>query len=278
MLIIKDIKNLKSYINQYKSNNQSIGLVPTMGALHHGHGALIKSSKEHNQKTIVSIFVNPKQFNNKEDLDSYPISRGDDYEYCVAYNVDVIFEPTENEIYPKNFKLIKNTFFNDILCDIQRPHHFDGVITIVSQLINIIVPNKIYFGLKDFQQFKIIDKLIYKNFPQIEIFGIETVRNENGLALSSRNKLISQPNREIYKNFIISINNFFKSLNSEMEIKEGNLLLAKFIKEESHEIKNFEYYEFRSDADLSLKGQIKNSRLFFSFYLSTIRVIDNIKL
>ena len=278
MLIIKDIKNLKDYINQYKSENQSIGLVPTMGALHDGHGALIKSSKEHNQKTIVSIFINPKQFNNKEDLSTYPINKGNDYDYGIANNVDVIFEPDEIEIYPDNFKSTKNIFYNNILCDVHRPHHFDGVITIVSELLKIVSPNKIYFGLKDYQQFKIIEKLIEKEFSQIEIYGIETVRDENGLALSSRNKLINQPNKEIYKSFINSINEFVLSLNPDTKIKDANELVEKFLQENSYEIKKFEYHEFRSLEALSLEGQIKNSRLFLAFYIHATRLIDNIKI
>ena len=277
MLIIKDIKNLKNYINQYKSENQSIGLVPTMGSLHDGHGALIKSSQEHNQKTIVSIFINPKQFNNKEDLSSYPISKGNDYDYAINNNVDVIFEPHETEIYPENFKSTKNIFHKDILCDLFRPHHFDGVITIVRELINIVSPNKIYFGLKDYQQFKIIEKLIEKEFSQIKIYGIETVRDESGLALSSRNKLINQPNKEIYKNFISSTYKFISSLNPDIDIKDANQLLIKFLKENFYQINKFEYHEFRLAEDLSLKGQIKHSRLFLAFYLQTIRVIENLK-
>ncbi len=278
MLIIKDINNLKDYINQYKSENQSIGLVPTMGSLHDGHGALIKSSKEHNQKTIVSIFINPKQFNNKADLEAYPINKGNDYDYGIANNVDVIFEPDEIEVYPNNFQSTKNISFNDILCDLHRPNHFDGVVTVVKQLLNIVSPNKIYFGLKDYQQFRIIEKLIEKEFSQIEIYGVETVRDENGLAMSSRNKLINQPNKEIYKNFISSINDFVSSLNSEIEIKDANKLLEKFLKENSHQIKKFEYHEFRSIQDLSLEGQIKKSRLFLAFYIHATRVIDNIKI
>ena len=278
MLIIKDINNLKDYINQYKSKNQSIGLVPTMGALHEGHRALVKSSKEHNQKTIISIFVNPKQFNNKEDFSTYPISKGNDYDFGITNNVDVIFEPNEAEMFPHDFKSIKNSFYNNILCDLHRPYHFDGVITVVKELLHIIAPNKIYFGLKDYQQFKIIEKLIDRDFSQIEIYGIETVRDENGLALSSRNKLINYSNKKVYEHFITSINKFTLSIDPNIEIKDGNKLLENFLSENIYEIKNFEYCEFRSVKDLSLNGKIMNARLFFAFYLLKTRVIDNIKI
>jgi pantoate--beta-alanine ligase len=277
MLIIKDINNLKNYINQYKSENRSIGMIPTMGALHDGHGALIKSSKEHNDKTIISIFINPKQFNNTDDLSSYPINKGSDYDYAIKNNVDIVFEPDQKEIYPKNFQSIKNSFYKNILCDLHRPGHFDGVITVVNELLNLTSPNKVYFGLKDYQQFKIIEKLIDKNFSNIQIYGVETVRDQDGLALSSRNKFINKPNRIIYINFINTLNKFILSIDPETEIKDANQKLDKFIKENIDQIKKLEYCEFRSIQDMSINDKVKNSRLFTAFYILGTRLIDNLK-
>tara|TARA_B100001093_G_scaffold518003_1_gene601323 strand:- start:490 stop:1326 length:837 start_codon:yes stop_codon:yes gene_type:complete len=277
MLIIKDINNLKNYINQYKSENHSIGMIPTMGALHDGHGALIKSSKEHNDKTIISIFINPKQFNNTDDLSSYPINKGSDYDYAIKNNVDIVFEPDQKEIYPKNFQSIKNSFYKNILCDLHRPGHFDGVITVVNELLNLTSPNKVYFGLKDYQQFKIIEKLIDKNFSNIQIYGVETVRDQDGLALSSRNKFINKPNRIIYINFINTLNKFILSIDPETEIKDANQKLDKFIKENIDQIKKLEYCEFRSIQDMSINDKVKNSRLFTAFYILGTRLIDNLK-
>ena len=277
MLIIKDINKLKNYINQYKFENHSIGLIPTMGSLHDGHGALIKSSKEHNDRTIVSIFINPKQFNNKDDLSSYPINKGSDYDYAIKNNVDIVFEPDQKEIYPKNFQSIKNSFYKNILCDPHRPGHFDGVITVVNELLNLTSPNKVYFGLKDYQQFKIIEKLIDKSFSNIQIYVVETVRDQDGLALSSRNKLINKPNREIYINFINTLNKFILSIDPETEIKDANQKLDKFTKENINQIKKLEYCEFRSIQDMSMNGKVKNSRLFTAFYILGTRLIDNLK-
>jgi pantoate--beta-alanine ligase len=277
MLIIKDINNLKNYINQYKSENRSIGMIPTMGALHDGHGALIKSSKEHNDKTIVSIFINPKQFNNKDDLSSYPTNKGSDYDYAIKNNVDIVFEPDQKEIYPEDFQSIKNSFYKNILCDLHRPGHFDGVITVVNELLNLASPNKVYFGLKDYQQFKIIEKLIDKSFSDIQIYGVETVRDQDGLALSSRNKLINKPNREIYINFINTMNKFISNFDPETEIQDANQKLNSFIKETIDQIKKFEYCEFRSVEDMSMNGKVKNSRLFMAFYILNTRLIDNLK-
>ena len=277
MLIIKDINNLKNYISQYKSENHSIGVIPTMGSLHDGHGALIKTSKEHNDKTIVSIFINPKQFNNNDDLSSYPVNKGNDYDYAIENNVDLVFEPDQKEIYPENFKSIKNSFYQNILCDLHRPGHFDGVITVVNEFLNLIQPNKVYLGLKDYQQFKIIEKLILKSFSDIQIYGVETIRDQDGLALSSRNKLINKPNREIYINFIDSVKKFISTIDPEADIKDTNRQLENFIKENIIQIKKFEYCEFRSTEDMSLNGKIKNSRLFLAFYILSTRLIDNLK-
>jgi pantoate--beta-alanine ligase len=252
-------------------------MIPTMGALHDGHGALIKSSKEHNDKTIISIFINPKQFNNTDDLSSYPINKGSDYDYAIKNNVDIVFEPDQKEIYPKNFQSIKNSFYKNILCDLHRPGHFDGVITVVNELLNLTSPNKVYFGLKDYQQFKIIEKLIDKNFSNIQIYGVETVRDQDGLALSSRNKFINKPNRIIYINFIKTLNKFILSIDPETEIKDANQKLDKFIKENIDQIKKLEYCEFRSIQDMSINDKVKNSRLFTAFYILGTRLIDNLK-
>ena len=278
MLIIKDISNLNTYLKAYKSNNYKIGLVPTMGGLHQGHRSLFEASREHNEKTIVSIFLNPKQFNNDEDLRTYPTNKGNDYDFCVKNNIDVIFEPTQDEIYPTNFKSLKNINFNNILCDNFRPGHFNGVVTVVSELFKIIEPLNTYFGFKDFQQFKIIESLAKEKFPHIKVNGIETVRDENGLALSTRNNLLNSFNREIYKNFIDSLRNFTNSLETDLENKDANTLIKNFIEENKNTLNKFEYHEFRSSSDLTLNGTIKNSRLFFAFYLDTIRIIDNFKI
>ena len=128
MLIIKDISNLQSYLTAYQNRKYSIGFVPTMGALHKGHGDLIRKSKNDNHKTIVSIFVNEKQFNSKEDFNSYPRNKGLDYDFCSDNDVDLLFEPSAEEIYNKDETILKNNNYNNILCDKYRKGHFDAVI------------------------------------------------------------------------------------------------------------------------------------------------------
>ena len=278
MLIIKDIVNLQAYLKTYKLNNEKIGFVPTMGGLHEGHGNLIKSSQENNDKTIVSIFLNPKQFNNIEDLKRYPVNKGDDYDYCLKNKIDIIFEPNEYEIYPLNYKLIKNNFFQNILCDKFRPGHFDGVVSVVSELFKIIEPSNAYFGYKDYQQFKIIDQLAKKKFSKIIIKGVETVRDAMGLAFSTRNNLLNSNSKEIYSKFIFNMKNFINSLDSGLENSTANNLVRDFIKDTNTGIGKFDYHEFRSDPDLSLKGTINDSRFFLAFYLNSTRLIDNFKI
>ena len=165
MLIIKDIPNLRLYLKAFKEKGYATGYVPTMGALHDGHGSLIDKSHNDNQKTIVSIFVNEKQFNDARDFESYPRNKGDDYNFCEEHKVDIIFEPSTEEIYPKDYQPILNSYYQNILCDKYRPGHFDGVVTVLNQLFSIIQSDKVYFGEKDFQQLKIVESLIKKDFP-----------------------------------------------------------------------------------------------------------------
>ena len=133
MLIIKDIYNLQTYFNAYRDKGYSIGYVPTMGALHEGHRSLIEKSCNDNQKTIISIFINEKQFNDVQDFEAYPRNKGDDYNFCEKYNVDIIFEPSTEEIYPEEYKSIQNSHFKNILCDQYRPVQIDSVVNDLHQ-------------------------------------------------------------------------------------------------------------------------------------------------
>jgi len=178
MLIIKDISHLKLYLKAYQEKGYSIGYVPTMGALHQGHGKLLKQSQNDNQKTVMSIFVNEKQFNKKEDFDKYPRNKGRDYDFCESHNVDVIFEPSSEEIYPDDKPILKNKYFQNILCDRFRPGHFDGVTTVLNEFFSIVHANKVYFGQKDYQQLKIVEKFIEEKFSNLKIIAISTGRWE----------------------------------------------------------------------------------------------------
>ena len=196
MEIITTIENIRSIVNQWKDKGYSIGFVPTMGYLHDGHAALIDQARKDNDKVIVSIFVNPTQFGENEDLNSYPRDINRDKSLCEAHKADIIFSPTSDEMYHDRKAFVNIVELSDTLCGISRPIHFKGVCTVVTKLFNIIQPTNAYFGEKDAQQLAIIRKMVYDlNFP-VNIIGVPIVRESDGLAKSSRNTYLSKEERK----------------------------------------------------------------------------------
>ena len=196
MEIITTIENIRSILNHWKDKGYSIGFVPTMGYLHDGHAALIDQARKDNDKVIVSIFVNPTQFGENEDLNSYPRDINRDKSLCEAHKADIIFSPTSDEMYHDRKAFVNIVELSDTLCGISRPIHFKGVCTVVTKLFNIIQPTNAYFGEKDAQQLAIIRKMVYDlNFP-VNIIGVPIVRESDGLAKSSRNTYLSKEERK----------------------------------------------------------------------------------
>lgn len=196
MEIITTIENIRSIVNHWKDKGYSIGFVPTMGYLHDGHAALIDQARKDNNKVIVSIFVNPTQFGENEDLNSYPRDINRDKSLCEAHKADIIFSPTSDEMYHDRKAFVNIVELSDTLCGISRPIHFKGVCTVVAKLFNIIQPTNAYFGEKDAQQLAIIRKMVYDlNFP-VNIIGVPIVRESDGLAKSSRNTYLSKEERK----------------------------------------------------------------------------------
>ena len=196
MEIITTIENIRSIVNHWKDKGYSIGFVPTMGYLHDGHAALIDQARKDNDKVIVSIFVNPTQFGENEDLNSYPRDINRDKSLCEAHKADIIFAPTSDEMYHDRKAFVNIVELSDTLCGISRTIHFKGVCTVVTKLFNIIQPTNAYFGEKDAQQLAIIRKMVYDlNFP-INIIGVPIVRESDGLAKSSRNTYLSKEERK----------------------------------------------------------------------------------
>ena len=276
MLIIKDISHLKLYLKAYQEKGYSIGYVPTMGALHQGHGKLLKQSQNDNQKTVMSIFVNEKQFNKKSDFDEYPRNKGRDYDFCESHNVDVIFEPSSEEIYPDDKPILKNKYFQNILCDRFRPGHFDGVITVLNKLFSVVQANKVYFGQKDYQQLKIVEKFIEEKFSNLKLISIPTERQEEGIAYSSRNENLSKKQLQEFIDFHNSAIQFTKSFDKKIQIKEANTLAKNFITNLVDQ--EFDYFEFRNANSLEIEGDISDARLFYAIYKGQTRLIDNIEL
>ena len=275
MLIIKDISNLQSYLSAYQNRKYSIGYVPTMGALHKGHGELIKQSKKDNHKTIVSIFVNEKQFSSKEDFETYPRNKGFDYDFCTDNEVDILFEPSSEEIFKNDQTLLNNKNFKDILCDKFRKGHFDGVITVLDKFFSIIKSNKVYFGEKDYQQLKIIEKFIEEKYKSLDLVSVPTQRHEEGIAYSSRNEKLSKKQTQDFVDFHKKIKNFIISLEETLDIETANQRANNFMK--SQDIDKFDYFEFRNDTDLSFVGTVSQARLFYAIYKGKVRLIDNLK-
>ena len=196
MEIITTIENIRSIVNHWKDKGYSIGFVPTMGYLHDGHAALIDQARKDNDKVIVSIFVNPTQFGENEDLNSYPRDINRDKSLCEAHKADIIFSPTSDEMYHDRKAFVNIVELSDTLCGISRPIHFKGVCTVITKLFNIIQPTNAYFGEKDAQQLAIIRKMVYDlNFP-VNIIGVPIVRELDGLAKSSRNTYLSKEERK----------------------------------------------------------------------------------
>ncbi|MDP3682395.1 MAG: pantoate--beta-alanine ligase [Ignavibacteria bacterium] len=201
----KIIKSAKEWNDLYFEENltpSQLGFVPTMGALHKGHASLMQKSVSENIRTAVSIFVNSTQFNDPKDLEKYPKTFEQDFQMLEELDVDFLFFPEYEELYSDNFAYqIREDAFSKVLCGAYRFGHFDGVLTVVLKLLNIIKPGRAYFGEKDYQQFKLIKEMVKAFFLQTEIIPCPTVRDEGGLALSSRNLLLSQEERKLALNF-----------------------------------------------------------------------------
>lgn len=201
MIIITKVKDLESYLSHCREKGKTIGLVPTMGALHAGHASLVKRSTAENDVTVVSVFVNPTQFNDPKDLQNYPRTLEADCELLEKLNADVVFSPSVEEIYPeKDNRTFSYPPIDTVMEGARRPGHFNGVCQIVSKLFYYTQPTRAYFGEKDFQQIAVIRAMLEDLKLDIELCPCPIVREENGLALSSRNQLLSIEERKIATN------------------------------------------------------------------------------
>ena len=196
MQVTKTIKSTREQIREWKKAGHSIGLVPTMGFLHEGHASLIRKCREENDKVVVSVFVNPTQFGPNEDLEDYPRDFERDCALCESIGADLIFHPEPEEMYQDACAYVSINTLSDTLCGKTRPIHFKGVCTVVSKLFNIVTPDNAYFGQKDAQQLAIIRKMVKDLNFDIRIVGCPIIREEDGLAKSSRNTYLSAEERK----------------------------------------------------------------------------------
>ena len=197
MKVVTTVKEVRDYVKQWKKNGETVGFVPTMGYLHEGHGSLITAARNNNDRVVVSIFVNPMQFGPTEDLESYPRDLEKDSKYCESLGADLIFHPEPSEMYHDDFSTyVDMSVLTEELCGLSRPVHFRGVCTVVNKLFNIVQPDRAYFGEKDAQQLAIIKHMVQDLNMDIEVIGCPIVREEDGLAKSSRNTYLSLEERK----------------------------------------------------------------------------------
>lgn len=197
MKIVSTINEVREQVKEWKKEGNTIGFVPTMGYLHEGHASLIDAARKNNDKVVVSIFVNPIQFGPNEDLESYPRDLEHDAKLCEEHGVDLIFHPTPDEMYGDNFyTFVDMDVLTKELCGLSRPVHFRGVCTVVSKLFNIVTPDNAYFGQKDAQQLAIIKRMVKDLNMPLSIHGCPIIREEDGLAKSSRNTYLSPESRK----------------------------------------------------------------------------------
>lgn len=280
MKIYKTKSELKEFLSKIKKKKKSIGFVPTMGALHEGHLSLVKKAKKKNDFTIVSIFVNPTQFDNKEDLGKYPKTFENDVKLLESVGCDVLFFPSVEEIYNKtvaadsfNFDGLEHQMEGKF-----RDGHFNGVGTIVKAFFEIVMPDNAYFGKKDFQQLQIIKKMVEKYELPIKIKGCDIYREEDGLAMSSRNTRLTKEYRKAAP-FIYKTLKKAKKKFGIISVEE----VCKWVRKkfEKHPLLELEYFTIADEKTLEtidIKQSNKKCRAFIAVFAGEIRLIDNIRL
>lgn len=279
MKIFSKISDTTSYIRQQKEKGKTIGFVPTMGALHDGHLALMKRAKQENDILVVSIFVNPIQFNNKSDLDNYPRVLDKDIKLLEEIDTDILFAPTTREMYPEEVK--KEYDFGalgNVMEGANRPGHFNGVAIVVSKLFNITIPHRAYFGEKDFQQLAIINKLVKIENIDIEIIACEIVREDDGLAMSSRNARLTISQREAAPFIHKVLQNAVKYAGKKSVIELKKWVETQFMDKDEFRL---EYFEISDSVDLQPITDWNEAQTAMGFIvvnMGKIRLIDNIRL
>ncbi|MEQ8362354.1 MAG: pantoate--beta-alanine ligase [Cyclobacteriaceae bacterium] len=280
MEIFEEIEPLRAFLKGKRQALKSIGLVPTMGALHDGHLALIRASKAENEVTVSSIYVNPTQFNNKADLDKYPRTREEDIKLLLAEGCDVLFAPQNAEMY-SGYQSMAFDFgtLDKVLEGKFRPGHFSGVALVVSKFFNIVQPDRAYFGQKDYQQFQVINRLKEELKFSIKLQSVPIVREKSGLALSSRNQRLSEQDK---KNALF--------LYETLHDAKGQLLkgapFSKIRTEAEARVKKYdrvklEYFELANKytlVELEDANDFKNGILLIAAFVSDVRLIDNMLL
>ncbi len=272
--------DMREVQREWKRQGLRVAFEPTMGALHEGHLALVDLAKKQADRVVVSIFVNPLQFGPKEDFTTYPRMLEQDREKLLAKGVDVLFAPTAPEMYPSGYQTyVFNDEMSKILCGKFRPGHFQGVLTVVAKLFHVVNPDLSIFGKKDYQQFKLISKMVKDLMFDMEVQGAETLRESDGLAMSSRNLRLTPAEREIAPRLYQAMQSL------KAKVGNGQRHIPHLLKSFSEELASIsqlklEYAEIRDQIQLDDLGQeiTKPAVLLVAAHLGSVRLIDNLEL
>lgn len=279
MKVLKSKKTLIDYVERQREMGKKIGFAPTMGALHQGHLSLYKAAKKENDEVISSIFVNPTQFNNPDDFQKYPKTLEKDLELLEKAGVDAVYVPNVEEMYPDGLNSKKYDFdgLENEMEGKYRPGHFDGVGTIVEELFRQVQPHNAYFGEKDYQQLAIIKKMVEKTKLPVKIHEVPTLREEDGLAMSSRNVRLTETQRKeatiIYET-LVKVKEWFKVLSVE-EIK---LRVLEIFRNSNFELEYFVIADEKTLKEANAIDENKEYRAFIVAYAGEVRLIDNMHL
>ena len=281
MHVFNTKKDLQAYIEKNYGSNDTIGFVPTMGALHVGHISLVNRSLKENKVVVVSIFVNPTQFNNSSDLDNYPRSLDKDIFLLEKANKNIIvFAPSATDLY--NGKPVSTKYNFEGLEDQMegkfRPGHFDGVGTVLTLLFDAVKPSAAYFGEKDFQQLQVVEKLVEIQKLPIKVVGCDIYREANGLAFSSRNERLTPEQRSEGKLLFDVLSEVKELFGTKSVVELNEMVIQKF---ENHPLFELEYFEIAAISDLKTVVKIQEDqkyRAFLAVFADEVRLIDNIAL
>ncbi|EBA13908.1 pantoate--beta-alanine ligase [Roseobacter sp. CCS2] len=273
--IERSLAGLRQQTHVWRKAGETIGVVPTMGALHQGHLSLARAAREKCDRVIVTIFVNPKQFDDPDDLKNYPRTEEDDARKLESIGVDLIYVPEPDQIYPDGFATtVSVSGLTDMLCGESRPGHFDGVATVVSKLFIQTAADFAFFGEKDYQQLQIVRRMAHDLDIPIEVVGCPTIREEDGLAMSSRNLLLSDRSR-VYAPMLAEVMEDMRrqlqdgaTMTKVLPDAKARIMAAGF--------NDIDYLELRDGEDLGLLDVAReDSRLFAAAWLAGVRLIDN---
>ncbi|WP_420934118.1 pantoate--beta-alanine ligase [Alteromonas sp. A081] len=280
MKVISDIAWLREVVSDCKRTGRSVGFVPTMGNLHDGHLQLVKRAKSHNDMVIVSIFVNPMQFGENEDLDAYPRTIEEDKAKLIANGVDAVFLPSVSDMYPCGLNAqtyVEVPGISDVLCGASRPGHFRGVATVVNKLFNMVQPDDAFFGEKDFQQLHVIRTMVRDLSMSVNVHGVATQREASGLAMSSRNGYLSNEEKET-ASFIYQEMTRAKAL-----IEQGDMQFSDIA---NSIVSNLEAKGFKNDYVSIVNANTlqrpvagdKHLVIVVALFMGTTRLIDNLQI